>query len=224
MCICQRWHEFVATPQNRINSCIIGKCSYLLNTNEKKVVEVSIFDYLDSEFGVVSVLPNITYRDNYSIKIDDLDSDLAYSIRTICGADVKYLYFKLKNPEFLNGQNQVYYKNDGNMSFALSVNKDELDKDGKLYIDGSLLDKSKYTTASSEDGVKITLNKDYIDSLGVGNHEIKVSLLHGDVTTSFMVNKRLINPSTGNKVIFIISIIALVSMTLLRTKRNLKTN
>ena len=202
-------------------------CVYLFDTNNKKVVE--IVESISGEYENMIVLPNITYRDNFYIKIDDIDNDsylgdFVYTLRSAYGDNVKNIYIKLKNPEFLNGENQVHYKNENDISFTLSVNKDELDKDGKVYIDGTLLDKSKYTTTTSEDGVIVSLNKDYIDLLDVGNHEIKVSALHGDVTTSFVVNKRLINPSTGNKVVFIISIIALVSIGLLGSKRNLKSN
>ncbi len=48
---------------------------------------------------------------------------------------------------------------------------------GKVYIDGVLVDEKNYT--SKEGSTIITLKKDYLETLSIGKHELKVVFGNG---------------------------------------------
>ena len=134
---------------------------------------------------------------------------------------MKKIVIMVKNPEFLEGQNQTFYKNNkDDISFVLTIDKDELDEGGSVYIDGNLVDKNNYVLDSNVKGVTLTLKKEYLDTLDKGNHEIKVKALYGEVLSAFKVEKNILNPETGNKItiMFILMFICIESIIIYKRK------
>ena len=160
-------------------------------------MEARMFDY---EFSIPYPAPDTTYKDNIIFVNKENEEGKEYTI-----------IIKLKNPEFIEGNNQIYHQNNPNdMTFVMSIEKEELDTNGSIYIDGKLLDKNNYVLDSNENGVSISLKKDYVAELDYGVHEIKVRALYGEVISTFTKKQNIINPETGNKIltIFMLMIIS----------------
>lgn len=60
----------------------------------------------------------------------------------------------------------------------------------KVYVDNVLVDSSNYTSKSGS--TIIVLNKDYVDTLAVGEHTLKVAFADGgEAETTFTIAKKL---------------------------------
>ena len=109
-----------------------------------------------------------------------------------------------------NTANQTYTINkDDTLTFRINADYSLFENGGKVYVDG--IETTEYTSKSGS--TIITLNKDYVNSLSVGEHTLKVAFNNGgEATTKFTVAKAeesTNNPQTGDNIMFYISMLGL---------------
>ena len=119
--------------------------------------------------------------------------------------------------EVTEGANQKYTITKNNEA-KFRINADfRLFDTGKVYVDNELVDPKNYTAESGS--TIITLKKEFVDTLSVGEHTLKVLFNDGgEAITTFNVARVTVptdNPQTGDNIVFyiisgIISIVGLV--------------
>lgn len=170
-----------------------------------------------------------------ALDYDDFDGDIAsggivretrYDYYTRCTYEFTFQYVKEevspKEYKFTEGANQIYTI-DESKNAIFRINADFSLFDGKLYIDGTLIDAQNYKAESGS--TVITLNKEYVDTLSIGEHTIKVEFSDGGfATTKFEVKAKQVNtekteditnPQTGDNIgtYIILSIISVLGIT-----------
>ena len=170
-----------------------------------------------------------------ALDYDDFDGDIAsggivretrYDYYTRCTYEFTFQYVKEevspKEYKFTEGANQIYTI-DESKNAIFRINADFSLFDGKLYIDGTLIDAKNYKAESGS--TVITLNKEYVDTLSIGEHTIKVEFSDGgSATTKFEVKAKQVNtekteditnPQTGGNIgtYIILSIISVLGIT-----------
>ena len=108
--------------------------------------------------------------------------------------------------EVLEGANQKYTITK-NSEAKFRINADfRLFDDGKVYVDNELVDPKNYTAESGS--TIITLKKEFVDTLSVGEHTLKVVFNDGgEAITTFNVARVTVptdNPQTGDNIGFYI--------------------
>ena len=108
--------------------------------------------------------------------------------------------------EVTEGANQKYTITKNNEA-KFKINADfRLFDDGKVYVDNELVDPKNYTAESGS--TIITLKKEFVDTLSVGEHTLKVLFNNGgEAITTFNVAKVTVptdNPNTGDNIGFYI--------------------
>ena len=108
--------------------------------------------------------------------------------------------------EVTEGANQNYTITKNNEA-KFKINADfRLFDDGKVYVDNELVDPKNYTAESGS--TIITLKKEFVDTLSVGEHTLKVLFNDGgEAITTFNVAKVTVptdNPQTGDNIGFYI--------------------
>lgn len=106
--------------------------------------------------------------------------------------------------EVTEGANQKYTITK-NSEAKFKINADfRLFDDGKVYVDNELVDPKNYTAESGS--TIITLKKEFVDTLSVGEHTLKVLFNDGgEAITTFNVAKVIVptdNPQTGDNIGF----------------------
>ena len=138
-----------------------------------------------------------------------------YDYYTRCKYEFTFQYVKEevspKEYKFTEGANQIYTI-DESKNAIFRIDADFSLFDGKLYIDGILVDAKNYKAESGS--TVIILNKEYVDTLSVGEHTIKVEFSdNGSATTKFEVKAKQVNtektenitnPKTGDNIGFYI--------------------
>ena len=179
-----------------------------------------------------------------ALDYDDLDGDIAngeivretrYDYYTRCTYEFTFQYVKEevipKEYKFTEGANQIYTI-DESKNAIFRIDADFSLFDGKLYIDGILVDAKNYKAVSSS--TVITLNKEYVDTLSVGEHTIKVEFSDGgSATTKFEVKAKQVNtektenitnPQTGDNIgtyiiLSIISVLGIATTVVINNKK-----
>lgn len=179
-----------------------------------------------------------------ALDYDDLDGDIAngeivhetrYDYYTRCTYEFTFQYVKEevipKEYKFTEGANQIYTI-DESKNAIFRIDADFSLFDGKLYIDGILVDAKNYKAVS--DSTVITLNKEYVDTLSVGEHTIKVEFSDGgSATTKFEVKAKQVNtektenitnPQTGDNIgtyiiLSIISVLGIATTVVINNKK-----
>ena len=108
--------------------------------------------------------------------------------------------------EVTEGANQKYTITENNEA-KFRINADfRLFDDGKVYVDNELVDPKNYTAESGS--TIITLKKEFVDTLSVGEHTLKVVFNDGgEAITTFNVARVIVptdNPNTGDNIVFYI--------------------
>ena len=118
--------------------------------------------------------------------------------------------------EVTEGANQKYTITKNNEA-KFKINADfRLFDDGKVYVDNELVDPKNYTAESGS--TIITLKKEFVDTLSLGEHTLKVLFNDGgEAITTFNVAKVTVptdNPQTGDNIGFYIisGILSLVGL------------
>lgn len=105
------------------------------------------------------------------------------------------------------------------LSFRFNIEFLKFKEVGKVYIDGELVDPSKYVL--KEGSTIITFNDEFVKTLSAKEHTVKVVVDDGEVETKFtLIN----NPQTGDNIMFyvsmfVLSVIGLVSTGLYTSKK-----
>lgn len=133
--------------------------------------------------------------------------------------------------KFLEGENQKYIINQSdNARFRIDADYSLFQNGGKLYIDDILVDTNNYTSESGS--TIITLKKDYVSKLGVGEHTLKVVFNDGGVAESkftisegkYEIKDTIKNPQTWDSIttyiiLSIISVVGIVVAIIINTKK-----
>lgn len=179
-----------------------------------------------------------------ALDYDDLDGGIAngeivretrYDYYTRCTYEFTFQYVKEevipKEYKFTEGANQIYTI-DESKNAIFRIDADFSLFDGKLYIDGILVDAKNYKAVSGS--TVITLNKEYVDTLSVGEHTIKVEFSDGgSATTKFEVKAKQVNtektenitnPQTGDNIgtyiiLSIISVLGIATTVVINNKK-----
>ena len=115
--------------------------------------------------------------------------------------------------------NQTYTINeDDALTFRINADYSLFENGGKVFVDGT--ETTEYTSESGS--TVISLNKDFVDSLSVGEHTLKVAFNNGgESTTKFTIEKTeettSNSPKAGDNVIFLISLMVVSIIGLART-------
>ena len=133
-------------------------------------------------------------------------------VNVIYGNKVKE---KTTTYKILEGAGQtVNISNSGDLIFRFDIEYAKFKENGKVYIDGKLVDQSNYIV--KEGSTIITFNDDYVKNLSVGEHTLKVAVEDGEVFTTFTIannakaeNTSSNNPKTGDNIIIYISSFAI---------------
>lgn len=158
-----------------------------------------------------------------------------YDYYTRCKYEFTFQYVKEevspKEYKFTEGANQIYTI-DESKNAIFRIDADFSLFDGKLYIDGILVDAKNYKAVSGS--TVITLNKEYVDTLSVGEHTIKVEFSDGgSATTKFEVKAKQVNtekteditnPQTGDNIgtyiiLSIISVLGIATTVVINNKK-----
>ena len=155
-----------------------------------------------------------------------------YDYYTRCKYEFTFQYVKEevspKEYKFTEGANQIYTI-DESKNAIFRIDTDFSLFDGKLYIDGILVDAKNYKAESGS--TVITLNKEYVDTLSVGEHTIKVEFSdNGSATTKFEVKakqvntEKITNPQTGDNIgiyimLSIISVLGIATTVVINNKK-----
>ena len=158
-----------------------------------------------------------------------------YDYYTRCKYEFTFQYVKEevspKEYKFTEGANQIYTI-DESKNAIFRIDADFSLFDGKLYIDGILVDAKNYKAVSGS--TVITLNKKYVDTLSVGEHTIKVEFSDGgSATTKFEVKAKQVNtekteditnPQTGDNIgtyiiLSIISVLGIATTVVINNKK-----
>ena len=112
--------------------------------------------------------------------------------------------------EIIEGAEQTYtIEKDTSATFKINADYSLFENGGKVYVDDKLVDSSNYTSESGS--TKITFTKDYMNSLSVGTHNLKVVFNNGGTaeTTFTIAEKTANNPQTGDNIMFYVSMLGL---------------
>ena len=158
-----------------------------------------------------------------------------YDYYTRCKYEFTFQYVKEevspKEYKFTEGANQIYTIDEAKNAI-FRIDADFSLFDGKLYIDGILVDAKNYKAVSGS--TVITLNKEYVDTLSVGEHTIKVEFSDGgSATTKFEVKAKQVNtekteditnPQTGDNIetyiiLSIISVLGIATTIVINNKK-----
>ena len=174
-----------------------------------------------------------------ALDYDDLDGGIMletrYDYYTRCKYEFTFQYVKEevspKEYKFTEGANQIYTI-DESKNAIFRIDADFSLFDGKVYIDGTLIDAKNYKAESGS--TVITLNKEYVDTLSVGEHAIKVEFSDGGLaTTKFEVKAKQVNtekteditnPQTGDNIgiyiiLSIISVLGIAATVVINNKK-----
>ena len=174
-----------------------------------------------------------------ALNYDGTDSGIINETRTDyytrCKYEFTFQYVKEevspKEYKFTEGANQIYTI-DESKNAIFRIDADFSLFDGKLYIDGILVDAKNYKAESGS--TVITLNKEYVDTLSVGEHTIKVEFSdNGSATTKFEVKEKQVNtektenitnPQTGDNIgiyimLSIVSVLGIATTVVINNKR-----
>ena len=158
-----------------------------------------------------------------------------YDYYTRCKYEFTFQYVKEevspKEYKFTEGANQIYTI-DESKNAIFRIDADFSLFDGKLYIDGILVDAKNYKAESGS--TVITLNKEYVDTLSVGERTIKVEFSdNGSAITKFEVKAKQVNtekteditnPQTGDNIgiyiiLSIISVLGIATTVVINNKK-----
>ena len=167
---------------------------------------------------------------DYNSTSDGIIYETRFDYYTRCTYEFTFKYVEdiqlPKEYQVIEGANQKYtIDKDSDMTFRIDVDYSLFDK--KVYIDNELVDVNNYT--SKEGSTIIVFNKDYVSTLNVGKHTLKVVFSdNNEALTNFEIikeekNEIIKNPETIDNIekyiaIGIVAVIGIIGSTLLIRK------
>ena len=167
---------------------------------------------------------------DYNSTSDGIIYETRFDYYTRCTYEFTFKYVEdipeVKEYQVIEGTNQKYtIDKDSDMTFRIDADYSLFDK--KVYIDKILVDVNNYT--SKEGSTIIVFNKDYVSTLNVGKHTLKVVFSdNNEALTNFEIikeekNEIIKNPETIDNIekyiaIGIVAIIGIIGSTLLIRK------
>lgn len=154
------------------------------------------------------------FRDNdhITLKVNGKSTNFEMNQYNADGSTYYMFYAKVKATtptyEFIEGAGQKYILvEDDTATFRVDADFNLFENGGAVYVDDELVPASKYTAESGS--TKITFTKDYMNSLSVGTHNLKVVFNNGGTaeTTFTIAEKTSSNPQTGDNIMFYISML-----------------
>ena len=140
---------------------------------------------------------------DYNSTSDGIIYETRFDYYTRCTYEFTFKYVEdipeVKEYQVIEGANQKYtIDKDSDMTFRIDADYSLFDK--KVYIDNELVDVNNYT--SKEGSTIIVFNKDYVSTLNVGKHTLKVVFSdNNEALTNFEIIKETIeNPETIDNV------------------------
>ena len=140
---------------------------------------------------------------DYNSTSDGIIYETRFDYYTRCTYEYTFKYVEdipeVKEYQVIEGANQKYtIDKDSDMTFRIDADYSLFDK--KVYIDNELVDVNNYT--SKEGSTIIIFNKDYVSTLSVGKHTLKVLFSdNNEALTNFEIIKETIeNPETIDNV------------------------
>ena len=109
------------------------------------------------------------------------------------------------NYKVLEGPEKPVDINKDELTFKFDIEYSKFLEEGKVYVDGQLVDSSNYT--AKEGSTIITLNANYVKSLSLKEHTLKVIVADGEVETKFTLTTS--NPKTGDNIVLYISLLVI---------------
>ena len=167
---------------------------------------------------------------DYNSTSDGIIYETRFDYYTRCTYEFTFKYVEdipeVKEYQVIEGANQKYtIDKDSDMTFRIDADYSLFDK--KVYIDKILVDVNNYT--SKEGSTIIVFNKDYVSTLNVGKHTLKVVFSdNNEALTNFEIikeekNEIIKNPETIDNIekyiaIGIVAVIGIIGSTLLIRK------
>lgn len=167
---------------------------------------------------------------DYNSTSDGIIYETRFDYYTMCTYEFTFKYVEdipeVKEYQVIEGANQKYtIDKDSDMTFRIDADYSLFDK--KVYIDNELVDVNNYT--SKEGSTIIVFNKDYVSTLNVGKHTLKVVFSdNNEALTNFEIikeekNEIIKNPETIDNIekyiaIGIVAVIGIIGSTLLIRK------
>ena len=211
---------------NGVNTPVVGN-KLELTVNEEKEVVVSYkkipFTVTVKDVTGVTITPNgavsvnygddkeftITVNSGYKLvkvlvngtdKTADMVDDKLTLSNITANMELEVVVEKIIY-EVTEGANQKYVITK-NSEAKFKINADYSLFDGKVYVDGVLVDSKNYTSESGSTIIKF--KKEFVDSLSAGEHTLKVTFTDGgEATTTFTVANiipEINNPKTGDNI------------------------
>lgn len=167
---------------------------------------------------------------DYNSTSDGIIYETRFDYYTRCTYEFTFKYVEdipeVKEYQVIEGANQKYtIDKDSDMTFRIDADYSLFDK--KVYIDNELVDVNNYT--SKEGSTIIVFNKDYVSTLNVGKHTLKVVFSdNNEALTNFEIikeekNEIIKNPETIDNIekyiaIGIVAVIGIIGSILLIRK------
>ena len=154
---------------------------------------------------------------DYNSTSDGIIYETRFDYYTRCTYEFTFKYVEdipeVKEYQVIEGANQKYtIDKDSDMTFRIDADYSLFDK--KVYIDNELVDVNNYT--SKEGSTIIIFNKDYVSTLSVGKHTLKVLFSdNNEALTNFEIIKETIeNPETIDNVekYIVVGIVAVIGI------------
>ena len=181
---------FTVTVKDVTGATITPNGAVSVNYGDDKEFTITV----NSGYKLVKVLVNGTDK-----TADMVDDKLTLSNIT-ANMELEVVVEKIIY-EVTEGANQKYVITK-NSEAKFKINADYSLFDGKVYVDGVLVDSENYTSESGS--TIITFKKEYVDTLSAGEHTLKVTFTDGgEATTTFTVANiipEINNPKTGDNI------------------------
>ena len=139
-----------------------------------------------------------------ALNFDDLDDGIILETRfdyyTRCTYEFTFQYVKEevspKEYKFIEGANQTYII-DGSKNATFKIDADYSLFTNKVYVDNKLLDTTNYDSKSGS--TIITLKDEYLKTVSVGEHTLKVAFSdNGEAITKFAIKEKQQNTENRN--------------------------
>lgn len=141
----------------------------------------------------------------------------------VCNYDFTFKYV-IDDYKYIEGENQTYTINKSDkMTFRINADYSLFENGGKVFIDDVLVDSKNYTSLSGS--TIITFNKEYVDTLKLGEHTLKVVFNNSvETSTKFTINEEVKNPKTSDNVVTyimlsVISVLGIITILLFNNKK-----